>query len=80
MAAMLDGTTFVDIDVATFGSQNALVATEKSVNDSGIGLSATLHELYQCIRSSTRRADGIFGLKSILVATITNGVLEVGFH
>lgn len=80
MAAMLDGSRLVDVDVSRLGTQHALIGAEHRGDDGGIGLRATHQEVYLGIGSIAHLAHQLTGLFTPGIFAITAGLFPIGFN
>ena len=78
MAAVLDGSTFVHVDVCRLGSHHSLVTSQEGIDDRSIGLRPTHKKLHQGIWCLASLTNEFLSLGTIVVGTIAYGVFKIG--
>ena len=69
----------MDVDVAAFGSQHALVAGKDAVYYGSIRLCASDQEMYPCIWSAACFTDEGYGFCRIRIRAIAGSLFVIGF-
>lgn len=78
MAAVLDGSTFVHVDVCRLGSHHSLMTSQEGIDDRCIGLRPAYKKLHQGIWCLARLTYEFLSLGTIVVSTIAHGVFKIG--
>lgn len=80
VSAVFHGTALVRIDMGRRGCHDTFVAAKESIDDRRVGLSSTDEKLHQSPGSIAGFPDGFTGLNRIVVVSIANRGLKIGFH
>lgn len=75
----LNGTRLVNANVATLGCQYPLVACKQSIDDGGVGLSATHKEMNACLGCAASLLNELLGVGCEIVSSITHCFEEICF-
>ena len=78
MTTKLDGSRLVDINMARFNTQNPFIGIQHSIDDSGIGLSATYKKEHVGIRLAACIADFCFSRCAVIIQAVSRSPIIVG--
>ena len=80
VAAGLDGSCLMDVDVPRLGTQGSLVGPEDRGNHGGVGLGASHQKLHRRLRGLTGLADELPGVVTVGVQAVARCLLQIGLH
>ena len=78
VAAGLDGSRLVDVDVPRLGTQRSLVGAQDGGNHRGVGLSAPHQKLHRRLRGLAGLADQVPGMVTVGVHAVARRLLQIG--